>query len=50
MLLGTVENLGMDDIEMAPIMLHEELKKKNVSQDDFHEVYIGQIIKIDKKN
>jgi len=47
---GTVENLGMDDIEMAPIMLHEELKKKNVSQDDFHEVYIGQIIKIDKKN
>jgi len=47
---GTVENLGTDDIEMAPIELHKALAKKNISQDEFHEVYIGQVIKLEKKH
>jgi len=47
---GTVENLGMDNIERGPDELHEELSKKNIPQDEFHEVYIGQVYKLEKKN
>jgi len=47
---GTVENLGIDDIESGPAELREALDKKNISHDEFHDVYIGQVIKIEKKN
>jgi len=35
---------------MAPIELHKALEKKNISQDEFHEVYIGQVLKLEKKH
>jgi len=47
---GTVENLGMDDIEGVPDQLHKELEKREIPQDEFHEVYIGQVVKLYKKN
>ncbi|ORX52542.1 Metallo-hydrolase/oxidoreductase [Piromyces finnis] len=46
---GTLENLGVDEIERGPDELHKELIKKNIPLDEFHEVYIGQILKIEKK-
>jgi len=49
-ILGTIENLGIDEIERGPSELYEELKKKNIPLDEFHEVYIGEIIKIEKKS
>jgi len=45
---GTVENLGIDDIEYGPAELRAELQKKNIAQEQFHEMYIGQVIKIEK--
>ncbi|KAG4084441.1 Metallo-hydrolase/oxidoreductase [Neocallimastix lanati (nom. inval.)] len=47
---GTVENLGICDIESGPVELHEELKKNNISQEKFHEMYIGEVIRVLKKN
>jgi len=44
-----MENLGIDDIERGPAELREELKKKNIPLEEFHDVYIGQLIKVDKK-
>ncbi|ORX44514.1 Metallo-hydrolase/oxidoreductase [Piromyces finnis] len=35
---GTVENLGIDNIEYGPSELHTELKKKNISKEQFHEI------------
>jgi len=46
---GTVENLGIDDIESGPEELKQELNKKNISQEEFHPVYIGETIKLEKK-
>ncbi|ORX83563.1 Metallo-hydrolase/oxidoreductase [Anaeromyces robustus] len=47
---GTVENLGVDNIESGPAELREALDKKNIPHEEFHDVYIGQIIKLEKKN
>ncbi|ORX44511.1 Metallo-hydrolase/oxidoreductase [Piromyces finnis] len=47
---GTIENLGIDDIESGPAELREALDKKSIPHDEFHDVYIGQTIKIEKKN
>jgi L-ascorbate metabolism protein UlaG (beta-lactamase superfamily) len=47
---GTVANLGVDDIESGPAELHDALDKKQIPQDQFHEVYIGEVYKIEKKN
>ncbi|OUM61851.1 hypothetical protein PIROE2DRAFT_62266 [Piromyces sp. E2] len=41
---GTVEYLGLDNIKYGPEELHDELKKKSIPLDEFHEVYIGETI------
>jgi len=46
---GTVENLGIDDIESGPEELRQELDKKNISYEQFHPVYIGEVVKLEKK-
>jgi len=41
---GTVEYLGLDNIKYGPKELREELKKKSIPYEEFHEVYIGEMI------
>jgi len=47
---GTVADLGVEDIEYGPAELREALDKRNISHEEFHDVYIGQMITLEKKN
>jgi len=45
---GTVLFNALNPIDSGPERLREELDKKNIPHEQFHETYIGQIIKIEK--
>ncbi|KAG4085816.1 Metallo-hydrolase/oxidoreductase [Neocallimastix lanati (nom. inval.)] len=46
---GTVEYLGLDNIKYGPKELREELKKKSIPYEQFHDVYIGEMVYLEKK-
>lgn len=45
---GTVLFNALNPIESGPARLKEELKKKNIPTEQFHDTYIGEIIKVEK--
>jgi len=46
---GTVEYLGLDHITFGPEELRKELKKKSIPYEEFHDVYIGEMVTLEKK-
>jgi len=46
---GTVEYLGLDNIKYGPLELNNELKKKSIPLKNFHIVYIGEMVNLEKK-
>ncbi|ORX42763.1 Metallo-hydrolase/oxidoreductase [Piromyces finnis] len=46
---GTVLFNALNPIDSGPERLREELDKKNIPYEQFHDTYIGQVIKIEKK-
>jgi len=46
--IGTVLFNALNPIESGPARLKEELKKKNIPTEQFHDTYIGEIIKVEK--
>ncbi|ORX81422.1 Metallo-hydrolase/oxidoreductase [Anaeromyces robustus] len=46
---GTVLFNALNPIESGPAKLREELDKKNIPHEQFHETYIGEVIIVEKK-
>jgi len=47
---GTVLFNAVNAIDSGPARLREELDNKNIPHEQFHETYIGQVIKVEKSN
>jgi len=46
---GTVLFNALNPIESGPARLREELDKKNIPHEQFHDTYIGEMIQVEKK-
>ncbi|KAL6612845.1 Metallo-hydrolase/oxidoreductase [Neocallimastix californiae] len=47
---GTVLFNALNPIESGPARLREELDKKNIPHEQFHDTYIGEMIQVEKKS